>query len=113
MNQPDGEPDFSPVESTEGRRAAGASVGHTESRGLLSHVATSSRPNDPNVAPRKASVPYEAPKSGAIPAFRLSQQQPISHWDSVRDHLNQRVIATSAHCASDFTCRLKYLVCAA
>ena len=113
MEEADGEPGFSAIESPEGRHSAGASLGHTEYRGLLSHVATSSRPNDPDAAPRKASVPYEAPKSGAIPAFRLSQQQRISHWDSVRDHLDQRVIATSAHPASDYTCPLKYLVCAA
>lgn len=98
MNQADGGLAVSASGSLEPdiRHTAGANLGHTESRGLLSHVATSSRPDQSDAARRTtASVPYESGGGGAIPAFRSSQQHRVSHWDIVRNHLNKRVIAKS------------------
>ena len=98
MDQVDGVPAVSASESLEsdGRHTAGANLGHTESRGLLSHVATSSRPDQLDAARRTtASVPYKSGGGGAIPAFRSSQQHRVSHWDTVRNHLNKRVITRS------------------
>jgi hypothetical protein len=95
MDQADDGPAISASESLEagGRHTAGANA---ESRGLLSHVVTSSRP-DQSDAPRRttASVPHESGGGGAIPAFWSSQQHSVSHWDTVRNHLNKRVTARS------------------
>jgi hypothetical protein len=93
MDQAEDGPAASAGESLEpgGRHTAGANA---ESRGLLSHVVTSSRPDQSDAARRTtASVPHESGGGGAIPALRSSQQHRVSHWDTVRSHLNKRVIA--------------------
>ena len=98
MDQADGVPAVSASKllESDGRHTAGADFGHTESRGLLSHVVTSSRPDQSDAARRTtAPAPYEPGGGSVIPAFRSSQQHRVSHWDTVRNHLNKRVIARS------------------
>ena len=99
MDQADGVLAISASEllASDGRHTAGADLGHTESRGLLSHVVTSSRPDQSDAARRMtAPAPYDSGGGGVIPAFRSSQQHRVSHWDTVRNHLNKRVTARVA-----------------
>jgi hypothetical protein len=77
------------------RHSANETFRYTESRGLLDHAATSSRPVEPDAASPPASAQDGLGGGGKISALLPSQQHHVSRWYTVRSHLDKRVGARS------------------